>query len=64
MSELWREEVRQLHGSAPTLPRAACDAVRRVLRSLLDEPATEPAAARDIAALLQTILERPPEHAL
>ena len=55
----WDEEVGHLIETAPSLPRSARIAVRRVLNSLLDEPATDPVAARDIRRVLAVL-----EHAL
>jgi hypothetical protein len=51
----WDEEVGRLLATAPTLPRSARIAVRRVLRSLLHDPATDALAARDIRALLNVL---------
>jgi hypothetical protein len=55
----WDEEVGHLIETAPSLPRSARIAVRRVLTSLLDEPATDPAARGDIRRVLAVL-----EHAL
>ena len=55
----WDEEVGHLIETAPNLPRSARVAVRKVLTSLLEEPATEPVARRDIRRVLAVL-----EHAL
>ena len=55
----WDEEVGHLIATAPSLPRSARIAVRRVLTSLLDERATDPVARRDIRQVLAVL-----EHAL
>jgi hypothetical protein len=55
----WEEEVGRLIETAPSLPRSARIAVRRVLTSLLEEPATDPASASDIRRVLAVL-----EHAL
>jgi len=55
----WDDEVGHLIETAPSLPRSARIAVRRVLTSLLDEPATDPVARRDIRRVLAVL-----EHAL
>ena len=55
----WDEEVGRLVESGPSLPRSARIAVRRVLTSLLDEPATDPVARGDIRRVLAVL-----EHAL
>lgn len=51
----WDEEVGRLFETAPKLPRSARIAVRRVLRSLLEDPATDATAARDIRTLLDVL---------
>ena len=55
----WDEEVGHLMETAPSLPRSARIAVRKVLTALLDEPATDPAARHDIRRVLAVL-----EHAL
>jgi hypothetical protein len=55
----WDAEVGHLIETAPSLPRSARIAVRRVLTSLLDEPATDARSARDIRKVLSVL-----EHAL
>jgi hypothetical protein len=55
----WDEEIDRLVETAPSLPRSARIAVRRVLTSLLDDPATGPATAHDVRRVLAVL-----EHAL
>jgi len=55
----WDEELGRLIETGPNLPRSARIAVRRVLTSLLDEPATDTRSARDIRHVLAIL-----EHAL
>jgi hypothetical protein len=52
---LWDEELGRLIATAPSLPRSARIAVRRVLTSLLDEPSTDARAARDIRGVLAVL---------
>ncbi|HEV8248540.1 MAG TPA: hypothetical protein VGQ15_01080 [Gaiellaceae bacterium] len=51
----WDEELGRLVETAPSLPRSARIAVRRVLTSLLHEPATDAAAAGDIRRVLAAL---------
>ena len=51
----WDEELGRLLETGPSLPRPARVAVRRVLTSLLQEPATDAAAARDIRTVLAVL---------
>jgi len=51
----WDEEVGHLIETAPSLPRSARIAVRRVLTSLLAELATDAAAAGDIRRVLDVL---------
>ena len=55
----WDKELGHLVETAPSLPRSARIAVRRVLTSLLDEPTTDARSARDIKRVLSVL-----EHAL
>jgi hypothetical protein len=51
----WEEELGRLLETGPSLPRPARIAVRGVLTSLLDEPATDADAARDIRKVLEVL---------
>jgi hypothetical protein len=51
----WDDEIGRLLDTAPGLPRAAQDELRRVLGSLLDEPALARAEACDMFAVLDVI---------
>jgi hypothetical protein len=51
----WDEELGRLVQAAPSLPRSARIAVRRVLTALLDEPATDAAAAGEIRRVLAVL---------
>jgi hypothetical protein len=51
----WDEELGRLLETGPSLPRSARIAVRRVLTALLDEPATDADAARDIRKVLAVL---------
>ena len=55
----WDEELGHLLETGPSLPRPARVAVRRVLTALLQEPATDAAAAGDIRRVLAVL-----EHAV
>jgi hypothetical protein len=51
----WDEELGRLLEKGPSLPQPARLAVRGVLTSLLDEPATDADAARDIRKVLAVL---------
>jgi hypothetical protein len=51
----WDEELGRLLETGPNLPRSARIAVRRVLTSLLEEHADDPATARDIRRVLAVL---------
>jgi len=60
----WDEEIERLVEIGPSLPRSARIAVRRVLTSLLDDPATDPGTAHDVRRLLDVLEQALYSHRL